>query len=206
MVDFKLSSNKFKSNSAMLAGFAAIWLSIGVNETSHLFMPENNSHDDDHSAKNFGYPIEVPEGFGSSSQEEILAPVLVDIKPLLASASIEQGMKVARKCQSCHSFEKGGKNGTGPNLYNIVGATLADKDRSGFKLSASILSGVDAWTYDNLNKYLENPKSLAPKGTMSFAGLRKPKDRANIIKYLMENTENVPEIVLDEINTVVEGM
>lgn len=206
MMDFKLSSNKFKSNSAMLAGFAAIWLSIGVNETSHLFMPENNSHNDDHNTENFGYPIEVPEGFGSSSQEETLAPVLIDIKPLLVSASIEQGMKVARKCQSCHSFQKGGKNGTGPNLYNIVGASVSEKDRAGFKLSASLLSGVDAWTYDNLNKYLENPKSLAPKGTMSFAGLRKPKDRANVIKYLMENTENPPEVILDEINTVVEGM
>ncbi|MAI06374.1 MAG: hypothetical protein CBC47_04515 [Alphaproteobacteria bacterium TMED87] len=200
-----MSSNKFRSNSAMLAGFSAIWLAVIANETSHLFMPENSLNENAQGEETFGYPIEVPEGFGAGVLEESLEPVLIDIKPLLALASVEQGMKVARKCQSCHSFDKGGKNGTGPNLHNIVGAVVSEKNRGGYKLSASLMSGVDIWTYDNLNAYLENPKSLAPQGNMNFAGLRKPKDRANIIKFLMDKTEEPPEVLLDEINKAEEG-
>ena len=132
-----------------------------------------------------------------------LGVAALDIKPLLASASVDDGAKVARKCQSCHTFDSGERNGTGPNLYNVVGASLADRPRGDFKLSDSILAGADAWTYDNLNAYLEDPKSVAPKGIMSFIGLRKPKDRASVIKFLMSKTENPPEVVLDLIEPAV---
>ena len=114
------------------------------------------------------------------------------------------GPKVAKKCQSCHTFDQGERNGTGPNLYNIVGAELVSRDRGDFKLSDSILAGADVWTYDNLNAYLEDPKKVAPQGTMSFVGLRKPKDRASIIKFLMNKTESPPEVVLDPVEPAVE--
>ncbi len=194
----KPSPDKFKSNSAMMAGFAAIWLTVGANEASHFLVP------DDQGVSTFGYEIEVPEGFGAGGGGSAEEDILVDIKPLLASASVDDGAKVARKCQSCHTFEAGERNGTGPNLYNIVGATLANHDRGDFKLSESILAGADVWTYDNLNAYLENPKNVAPQGTMSFIGLRKPKDRASIIKFLMARTENPPEVVLDVVEEVME--
>jgi cytochrome c len=193
----KPSPDKYKSNSVMLAGFAAVWLTIGANEASHFLIPEHEG------VTTFGYEIEVPEGFGAGSATEVV-DVLVDIKPLLASASVDDGAKVARKCQSCHTFDSGERNGTGPNLYNVVGASLADRPRGDFKLSDSILAGADAWTYDNLNAYLEDPKSVAPKGIMSFIGLRKPKDRASVIKFLMSKTENPPEVVLDLIEPAVE--
>jgi cytochrome c len=194
----KPSPDKFKSNSAMMAGFAAIWLTVGANEASHFLVP------DDQGVSTFGYEIEVPEGFGAGGGGSAEEDILVDIKPLLDSASVDDGAKVARKCQSCHTFEAGERNGTGPNLYNIVGATLATHNRGDFKLSESILAGADVWTYDNLNAYLENPKNVAPKGTMSFIGLRKPKDRASIIKFLMARTENPPEVVLDVVEEVME--
>ncbi|MDG2242097.1 MAG: c-type cytochrome [Rhodospirillaceae bacterium] len=194
----KPSPDKFKSNSAVMAGFAAIWLTVGANEASHFLVP------DDEGVSTFGYEIEVPEGFGAGGGDSVEEDILVDIKPLLASANVDDGAKVARKCQSCHTFEAGERNGTGPNLYNIVGATLATHDRGDFKLSESILAGADVWTYDNLNAYLENPKHVAPKGTMSFIGLRKPKDRASIIKFLMARTENPPEVVLDVVEEVME--
>ena len=188
----KQSPDKFKSNSAMMAGFAAVWLTIGANEVSHFLVP------DDDGFTTFGYEIEIPEGFGAGGGE-VVDDILVDVKPLLATAAVEDGTKVARKCQSCHTFEQGERNGTGPNLYNIVGASLADRPRDGFKLSESIL----VWTYDNLNAYLEDPKSFAPKGTMSFIGLRKPKDRASIIKFLMSKTESPPEVILDPVEALI---
>lgn len=194
----KPSPDKFKSNSAMMAGFAAIWLTIGVNEASHFLVPG------DESVSTFGYEIEIPEGFGAGGGGEPVEDVLVDIKPMLASASVDDGAKVARKCQSCHTFETGGKNGTGPNLFNVVGSDPRTRDHGGFKLSDSLLAGVDVWSYDLLNAYLEDPKSVAPQGTMSFVGLRKPKDRANMIAYMMSYTENPPEVVLDPVEAVIE--
>lgn len=194
----KPSPDKFKSNSAMMAGFAAIWLTVGANEVSHFLVPE------DESVSTFGYEIEIPEGFGAGSGAAVEDEGTVDIKPMLASASVEDGAKVARKCQSCHTFDAGERNGTGPNLHNIVGATLATHDRGDFKLSDSILAGADVWTYDALNAYLEDPKNIAPQGTMSFVGLRKPKDRASVIKFLMSKTDNPPEVVLDAIEPVIE--
>lgn len=193
----KPSSDKFKSNSAMLAGFAAVWLTIGANEASHFLVPE------DEGVTTFGYEIEVPEGFGTSAATAE-AVVFVDVKPLLASASVDDGAKVARKCQSCHTFDQGERNGTGPNLYNVVGSTLTDRPRGDFELSESILAGADVWTYDNLNAYLNDPKDVAPKGIMSFVGLRKPKDRASVIKFLMSKTENPPEVVLDPVEPAEE--
>ncbi len=194
----KPSPDKFKSNSAMMAGFAAIWLTIGANEASHFLVPG------DESVSTFGYEIEVPEGFGSEGAGAVVEEVLVDIKPLLASASVEDGAKVFRKCQSCHTVEpygQGGKNGTGPSLNDVIGSTLAARDREGFDLSESLLASVDVWTYDSLNAYLNNPKEVAPQGTMSFIGLPKPKDRAAVIKYLMDYTTNPPEVVLDPVVT-----
>ncbi len=192
----KPSPDKFKSNSAMMAGFAAIWLTIGANEASHFLVPE------DEAVSTFGYEIEVPEGFGADGGGEPVEDVLVDIKPMLAAAAVEDGEKVFRKCQSCHTveaYDAGGKNGTGPTLHNVVGSTLATRDRQGFGLSESILAGVETWTYDDLNAYLKDPKAVAPQGTMSFIGLPKPKDRAAVIKFLMANTDNPPEVVLDPI-------
>lgn len=194
----KPSPDKFKSNSAMMAGFAAIWLTVGANEVSHFLVPG------DEAVETFGYEIEIPDGFGAGSGGEAEEEGIVDVKPLLAAASVADGAKVAKKCQSCHTFDAGERNGTGPNLHNVVGATLATHDRGDFKLSDSILAGAEVWTYDTLNAYLEDPKSVAPKGTMSFAGLRKPKDRASIIKFLMSKTDNPPEVVLDVIEAVVE--
>ena len=193
----KPSPDKFKSNSAMMAGFAAVWLTIGANEASHFLVP------DDEGVSTFGYEIEVPEGFGATSSADVV-DVLVDVKPLIAGATVADGAKVAKKCQSCHTFDAGERNGTGPNLYNIVGAELASHDRGDFKLSDSILAGATVWDYDTLNAYLEDPKNVAPQGTMSFVGLRKPKDRASIIKFLMSKTENPPEVVLDPVEPEIE--
>ena len=193
----KPSPDKFKSNSAMLAGFAAVWLTIGANEASHFLVP------DPEGVSTFGYEIEVPEGFGMTSASEV-EDILVDVKPLIAGATVEDGAKVARKCQSCHTFDQGERNGTGPNLYNIVGAELATHDRGDFQLSDSIRAGATVWDYDTLNAYLEYPKNVAPQGTMSFVGLRKPEDRASVIKFLMSKTENPPEVILDPVEPVAE--
>jgi cytochrome c len=104
-----------------------------------------------------------------------------DIGPLLAAASAESGKSVARKCTTCHSLKKGGKDKVGPALWGIVGAKKAGRS---YKYS-SVLKGLGGiWDYAALNAFLANPKAYAPRSKMSFAGVKRDADRAALILYL----------------------
>jgi len=127
-----------------------------------------------------GYQIEVADATGTIGS----APVKeVDMAELLASAKIEDGANVAKKCVACHDFSKGGPNKVGPNLWGIVGAPHAHK--ADFQYSTAMKEKAsEMWTAEALWKFLENP-SAAMKGTkMAFAGVKKPEERAALIKYL----------------------
>ena len=116
-----------------------------------------------------------------SSASKAAEPV-VPLGVLLASASIDKGKKVAKKCVACHSFKQGGKNKVGPNLYNIMGSkrgVVADYSYSG---AIKAMGGV--WGFDDMDQFLKKPKKFMPGTKMSFSGLKKPKDRAAIIVYL----------------------
>lgn len=104
------------------------------------------------------------------------------VGPMLAAASVENGKKVAKKCASCHTFEKGGKNKIGPNLWNIVGAKPAAVD--GFGYSSAMKGLATNWEYEELSKFLYKPKDYAKGTKMTYAGLKKDKDRADLIAYL----------------------
>jgi cytochrome c len=145
--------------------------------------------------KKFGFPIEATEeqagGGGGGGPAERVSAV-----PMIAAAKLEAGAEVFRKCGACHTAEAGGANKTGPNLHNIVGDAIGD--RNGFKTTDSLKAIGGTWTYEKLDDYTENPKHLAPKGTMSFAGLKKPEDRAAVIKYLMSQTDSPPPLPAGE--------
>jgi cytochrome c len=105
------------------------------------------------------------------------------IGPLLAAASAESGEAAANKCAACHSFEQGGANKVGPNLWGVVNRPIASHE--GFSYSTALTDKSDqVWDYEHLNAFLANPKGYAPGTKMSFAGLKKDKDRADVIAYL----------------------
>ena len=103
----------------------------------------------------------------------------------------EAGKKIFNKCKACHGVDEGGKNKLGPNLWNIVGAPIASKD--GYKYSKGLVayaSEAGNWNKENLDAWLKKPKSVVRKTKMIFPGLKKDKDRANIIAYLEANGNN----------------
>jgi len=104
------------------------------------------------------------------------------IKDLLAKADPAQGEKVSRVCNACHTFNKGGPNRIGPNLYGVGGRPLAAV--ADYPYSGAMKAKGGAWDKDSLNEFLWNPQKFVPDTKMTFAGLKKPEDRAALIKWL----------------------
>jgi cytochrome c len=120
------------------------------------------------------------------------APALEPITPLLAAANVQAGQQLAqRQCASCHSFNEGGRNGVGPNLYGIIGAKHAHA--AGFNYSAAIRAMADKpWTYEEMNAWIANPRAYAPGNKMTYAGLASASGRADLIAYLRSISPNAP--------------
>lgn len=137
-----------------------------------LYSTESGGHGDDHAQ---AYVIEVEDAGDGATEEE--GP---DFATLLASADVDSGSKVFGKCKACHKID--GSNATGPHLDGVVDRAVGSVD--GFAYSGAMAAVFEAWTPENLNAFLENPRSAAPGTKMSFAGLKKAEDRADLVAYL----------------------
>lgn len=135
-----------------------------------------------------GYVVEVkkeqtaPQGGGAAA-----APAGQPIEALLASASVERGTQTAKQCELCHNLGKGQGNKIGPDLYGVVGRTVAAE--AGFNYSAPLKAKGGTWTFDALNKWLTNPRADVPGTLMTFAGISNEKQRADLIAYLNSNSD-----------------
>ena len=133
-----------------------------------------------HELKENAFKIEgVESAGGGAAKEKLPEPVLA----MLAEADVARGQKLSKACAACHSFDKGGANGVGPNLWGIVGRSK--QSVGGFTYSGSLNEqGGNLWNYAELNKFLWKPKKYASGTKMNYIGLKKPKDRAAMIAWL----------------------
>jgi len=126
------------------------------------------------------YPVpESEEAEGSAKAEAEDKPSL---GALLAEADVDKGKKAAKKCAACHTFDEGGANRVGPNLYGIVNGDAAHID--GFAYSDALKEMEGGWTFEALDAFIANPRVAVPGTKMAFAGIRRPGERADLLLYL----------------------
>ena len=105
----------------------------------------------------------------------------------MAMGSVTEGEKIFKKCAACHSINKGGKNNIGPALYNVVGRKIGGV--TDYKYSKALTAYGKEWSFEELNGFLIKPAKWIKGTKMAYAGLRKEKDRASVIKYLNQNSD-----------------
>ena len=116
----------------------------------------------------------------------------IDIAALMSQGDATNGEKIFKKCAACHSINKGGANKIGPALYNVVGRKVGGLNN--YKYSKALASYDKDWTFEELNGFLKKPATYIKGTKMAYAGLRKETDRASIIKYLNQNSDNPKQL------------
>jgi cytochrome c len=161
-----------------LLGTCLILLSLNI-AAGALFTPHNPSKP--------GYAIAVPET-GTGDQKGPTQEADAPIATRLASADVARGENSVKKCVACHTLGKGEPNRVGPNLWAIVGRKKASE--TGFNYSGAMKNEKGTWTFEALDAYLKNPRGVVPGTNMSFAGIPRASERADLIAYLNTKSDS----------------
>ena len=174
--------DSFEINKIVAAILMVALLIIGIGKLSDIIFYVEKP-------KTPGYAVEVENAVNTSTKSTSeTTEDKIDISSLMALGDLTHGEKVFKKCAACHSIVKGGKNNIGPALYNVVGRKVGGVDD--YKYSKALEGYEKNWTFEELNGYLIKPAKWIKGTKMAFAGLRKEKDRASVIKYLNQNSDN----------------
>ena len=173
--------DSFELNKIIAAVLMVALLVIGIGKLSNVIFHVEKP-------KTPGYAVELTQTTIVSSSTKTIVEEKIDIAALMAMGDIDLGKKVFKKCAACHSIVKGGKNNIGPALYNVVGRKTGVV--TDYKYSKALASFDKEWTFEELNGYLIKPAKWIKGTKMAFAGLRKEKDRASVIKYLNQNSDS----------------
>ena len=167
----------FEINKLVAAILVTVLIVFGIGKISDIIFKVNETGI-------VAYKVEEP----ARSSSEAKAESSVEISSLLSLGDVTRGAKVFKKCAACHSINKDGKNKIGPKLYNVVGR--ATGTTSDYKYSKALISYNKTWTFEELNSFLIKPAKWIKGNKMGFAGLKNDKDRASVILYLNQNSDN----------------
>ena len=177
--------DSFEINKIVAAVLMVALIVIGIGKLSdlifHVEKPEKP-----------GYLVQVDQSTTVSVSKESSVEEKIDIVALMAMGDVAIGEKIFKKCAACHSINKGGKNNIGPALYNVVGRKVGGVE--GYKYSKALAAYDKEWTFEELNGFLIKPAKWIKGTKMAYAGLRKEKDRASVIKYLNQSSDNPKEL------------
>ena len=173
--------DSFEINKIVAAILMVALLIIGIGKVSDLIFHVEKP-------KLPGYAVEIEQVASTTTSASETTEQMVDIDALMAMGDVMSGEKIFKKCAACHSIVKGGKNKIGPALYNVVGRQVGGV--SDYKYSKALAGYDKLWTVEELNGFLLKPAKWIKGTKMAYAGLRKEKDRASIIKYLNQNSDN----------------
>ena len=174
--------DSFEINKIVASILLIALLFIGIGKISNLVFHVDKPETP-------GYKIELPEDGAKQIVEKKSDTVEeVDIASLLAMGDLAHGEKVFKKCSACHVVDKGGENKIGPALYGVLGRKVAAIES--YKYSSAMAAYDKEWTFEEMNGYLKKPQAWIKGTKMSFAGLRKEKDRASVILYLNQFSDN----------------
>ncbi len=173
--------DSFEINKIVAAILMVALIVIGIGKLSeivfHVEKPEKP-----------GYVVELDQVTTTSLPIETDSETKVDIAALMALGDVASGEKIFKKCAACHSINKGGKNNIGPALYNVVGRKIGGI--ADYKYSKALVEYDKEWNFEELNGFLIKPAKWIKGTKMAYAGLRKESDRASVIKYLNQNSDN----------------
>ena len=172
--------DSFELNKIIAAVLMVALLVIGIGKLSDIIFHVDKP-------KTPGYKVEVDQVITTVATSSTEVQV-VDIAALMAMGDTISGEKIFKKCSACHSINKGGKNNIGPALYNVVGRKVGSI--SDYKYSKALVAYDKEWTLEELNGFLIKPTKWIKGTKMAYAGLRKEKDRASVIKYLNQNSDS----------------
>ena len=169
--------NSFEINKIITAILVTILVVFGIGKISDVIFDK-----DDKSI--VAYEVEAPEGLATQATAE----TSIDISALLALGDAAHGEKVFKKCKACHSIKQGGGNKIGPKLWNVMFRPVGVITE--YKYSKALSSYGKEWNWEEMNGFLIKPSSWIKGNKMGFAGLKSEKDRASVILYLNQNSEN----------------
>ena len=173
----KIKMDSFEINKIFAAIIVTVLLVLGINKVSDVIFHVEKPNVE-------GYKVEVKVVSASQTNEQSQ----VDISALLALGSVENGKKVFKKCAACHSINEGGGNKIGPKLWNVMFRTVGSI--ADYKYSKALSTYGKEWTWEEMNGFLIKPAKWIKGNKMGFAGLKKEEDRASILLYLNENSDN----------------
>ena len=167
----------FEINKLVAAILVTVLIVFGIGKISDIIFKVNETGI-------VAYKVEEP----ARSSSEAKAESSLEISSFLSLGDVTHGAKVYKKCAACHSINKDGKNKIGPKLYNVVGrATGAIPS---YKYSKALTSYNKTWAFEELNSFLLKPAAWIKGNKMGFAGLKNDRDRASVILYLNQNSDN----------------
>jgi len=167
-------------NKILVSIVFAVILVLGINKVTDIIFHNP-------APQTSAYQVNVATVASNETQTSSESSQTEDIMALFASTSAADGEKIFKKCLSCHSIAKEGKNKIGPKLFGVLGRQAGSI--SDYKYSKAMASHGKIWSLDEMNNFLIKPKDWIKGTKMSFAGLKKAKDRAAVILYMNENTD-----------------